>query len=84
MGEAARLLKGIEYRDSAYEAAKDADCLLVLTEWTQFRALDPGRLKQLLRQPVVVDLRNIFNPDEMRGLGFRYEGVGRPQPRYNA
>jgi UDPglucose 6-dehydrogenase len=84
MGEAARSLKGIEYRDNAYEAAKGADCLLVLTEWTQFRALDPGRLKQLLRQPVVVDLRNIFNPAEMHGMGFRYHGVGRPQPRHNA
>ncbi|HJQ60213.1 MAG TPA: UDP-glucose/GDP-mannose dehydrogenase family protein [Vineibacter sp.] len=84
MGEAARLLGGIEFKDGAYDVAKDADCLVVLTEWTQFRALDPKRLKQLLRQPVVVDLRNIFNPSEMRGLGFAYQCVGRPQPRHSA
>jgi UDPglucose 6-dehydrogenase len=83
MGEAARLLSGIDYKEGAYEAAKDADCLVVLTEWTQFRALDPKRLKQLLRQPVVVDLRNVFNPAEMRGLGFDYRCVGRPQPRHS-
>jgi UDPglucose 6-dehydrogenase len=84
MDEAARLLKGIDYKDSAYDAAKDADCLLVLTEWTQFRALDPKRLKQLLRRPVVVDLRNVFNPAEMRGMGFTYECIGRPQPHHSA
>ena len=43
--------------------------------------LDPRRIKEAMRQPRVVDLRNIFNPEEMRGLGFTYEGVGRPQPR---
>ncbi len=84
MDEAARHLKGIDYRDNAYDVAKDADCLVVLTEWTQFRALDPKRLKDLMRQPVVVDLRNIFNPAEMWGLGFVYESIGRPQPRHSA
>ncbi|TXL74336.1 UDP-glucose/GDP-mannose dehydrogenase family protein [Vineibacter terrae] len=84
MEEAARHLKGIDYKDNAYDVAKDADCLVVLTEWTQFRALDPKRLKELLRRPVVVDLRNIFNPAEMRGLGFVYESIGRPQPRHSA
>ncbi|TWS98530.1 UDP-glucose/GDP-mannose dehydrogenase family protein [Reyranella sp. CPCC 100927] len=84
MGEAGRLLKGITFKDSAYDAAQGADCLVVLTEWTQFRALDPKRLKQLLRQPVVVDLRNVFNPVEMRDMGFAYECIGRPQPRHSA
>ncbi|HEX2886324.1 UDP-glucose/GDP-mannose dehydrogenase family protein [Vineibacter terrae] len=84
MEEAARHLKGIDYKDNAYDVAKDADCLVVLTEWTQFRALDPKRLKELLRRPVVVDLRNIFNPAEMWGLGFVYESIGRPQPRHSA
>ncbi|MCW5747154.1 MAG: UDP-glucose/GDP-mannose dehydrogenase family protein, partial [Alphaproteobacteria bacterium] len=84
MTEAARLLNGIDYKENAYEAAKGADCLVVLTEWTQFRALDPARLKQALRAPIVVDLRNIFSPEEMRGLGFTYECVGRPQPRHSA
>jgi len=84
MDEAARLLKGITFKESAYDAAQGADCLLVLTEWTQFRALDPKRLKQTLRQPVVVDLRNVFNPIEMRDMGFAYECIGRPQPRHSA
>ena len=58
-----------------------ADVLVVITEWHEFRGLDPRRIKQVMRQPRIVDLRNIFNPEEMRGLGFTYEGVGRPQPR---
>jgi UDPglucose 6-dehydrogenase len=84
MTEAARILNGVDYKENAYDVARDADCLVVLTEWTQFRALDPKRLKQLLRQPVVVDLRNVFNPAEMRELGFAYACVGRPQPHHSA
>ena len=59
----------------------EADVLVVITEWHEFRGLDPRRIKQVMRQPRIVDLRNIFNPEEMRGLGFVYEGVGRPKPR---
>ena len=55
--------------------------MVVITEWHEFRGLDPRRIKELMRQPRIVDLRNIFNPEEMRGLGFIYEGVGRPGPR---
>ena len=55
--------------------------LVVITEWNEFRGLDPRRIKQVMRQPRIVDLRNIYNPEEMRGLGFPYAGVGRPQPR---
>ncbi|HYR65883.1 MAG TPA: UDP binding domain-containing protein, partial [Reyranella sp.] len=66
----------------AYEAATGADVLVVITEWHEFRGLDPRRLKEAMRKPRVVDLRNIFNPEEMRGLGFAYEGVGRPRPRH--
>jgi UDPglucose 6-dehydrogenase len=81
MKEAAKLLKNVAYAHTAYEAATDADVLVVITEWHEFRGLDPRRIKQAMRQPRIVDLRNIFDPDEMRGLGFTYEGVGRPQPR---
>src|SRR5437868_9909405 len=81
MGEAGKLLKDITFTETAYEAATGADALVVITEWHEFRGLDPRRIKQLMRQPRIVDLRNIFNPEEMRGLGFTYEGVGRPQPR---
>ena len=51
---------------------------MVITEWHEFRGLDPRRLKEEMRQPRIVDLRNIFDPEEMRSLGFAYEGVGRP------
>jgi UDPglucose 6-dehydrogenase len=81
MTEAGRMIQGIAFAKTAYEAATGADVLVVITEWHEFRGLDPRRLKEAMRKPRVVDLRNIFNPEEMRGLGFAYEGVGRPQPR---
>ncbi len=81
MAEAGKLMKNITFAKTAYEAAFEADVLVVITEWHEFRCLDPRRIKQVMRQPRIVDLRNIFNPEEMRGLGFSYEGVGRPQPR---
>jgi len=81
MTEAGKLLKGISFATTAYEAATGADVLVVITEWREFRGLDPRRIKQAMRRPRIVDLRNIFNPEEMRGLGFTYEGVGRPKPR---
>jgi UDPglucose 6-dehydrogenase len=81
MQEAGKLLKGIKFAKTAYDAAKGADVLVVVTEWHEFRGLDPRRIKNLMKKPRIVDLRNIFNPEEMRGLGFEYECVGRPQPR---
>jgi UDPglucose 6-dehydrogenase len=80
MAEAGRMIPGIAFAKTAYEAATGADVLVVITEWHEFRGLDPRRLKEMMRKPRIVDLRNIFNPDEMRGLGFAYEGVGRPRP----
>jgi len=81
MTEAARMLEDVAFAKTAYDAANGADVLVVITEWHEFRGLDPRRLKQAMRQPRIVDLRNIFNPDEMRGLGFVYECIGRPAPR---
>jgi UDPglucose 6-dehydrogenase len=81
MSEAGRLMSNITFAKTAYEAATGADVLVVITEWHEFRGLDPRRIKEAMRQPRIVDLRNIFNPEEMRGLGFAYEGVGRPKPR---
>ncbi len=81
MAEAGKLLSGITFTKTAYEAAAGADVLVVITEWHEFRGLDPRRLKEAMRQPRIVDLRNIFDPEEMRGLGFAYEGIGRPRPR---
>jgi len=77
MGEARRMLHRVEYAGDAYEAARDAHALIILTEWNQFRNLNWERMKKLLREPVVVDLRNIYEPARMQALGFRYACVGR-------
>jgi UDPglucose 6-dehydrogenase len=55
-----------------------ADALVIITEWNEFRALDLGRMKSLLKQPVLVDLRNIYNAEEMAAAGFVYYSIGRP------
>ena len=81
MVEAGRLMKDVTFTKTAYEAATGADVLVVITEWHEFRGLDPRRIKEVMRRPRIVDLRNIFDPAEMRTLGFTYEGVGRPGPR---
>ncbi len=67
----------IQYCRDAYEAATGAECLVVVTEWNEFRELDLLKLKTLLRSPNVVDCRNIYDPHEMQKLGFAYVGVGR-------
>ncbi len=75
--EARQLLRDVDFKPGPYEAAEAADCLLILTEWDQFRALDLERVKDLMRGTLVVDLRNIYRPAEMRAHGFRYVSVGR-------
>ena len=64
---------------NSYEASKGSDALVILTEWNEFRALDLKRLKKLLNRPVIIDLRNIYNPLEIKSLGFEYFSLGRPQ-----
>jgi UDPglucose 6-dehydrogenase len=77
-GKAARdLLPGVVFADGPYECIAGADALVIITEWEAFRALDLNRVKAAMRQPVVVDLRNIYRPDDMAKLGFVYECVGR-------
>lgn len=71
------LPSSIEYATNAYEAAQNADCLVLLTEWNQYRALDLHRLKNIMKSPIFVDLRNIYDPTTMREAGFVYTGVGR-------
>jgi UDPglucose 6-dehydrogenase len=78
MKEAAHLLPKTQLCKDPYEAARDADCLVILTEWNEFKELDFKRLKKLLRQPLIVDGRNIYDPKRMRKLGFRYLCIGRP------
>ena len=77
MENAARELDGAVFCEDPYDTAKGCDALLFVTEWNQFRKLDLALLKERLRQPVIVDMRNICEPAEMRRLGFRYTGVGR-------
>ncbi len=74
---AKKVLKGVKYADSAYAAAENAECLVVLTEWNEFKELDLKKIKRLMKKPKVVDGRNIYNPKEMKKLGFEYTGVGR-------
>ncbi len=78
MDEAKKLLDGVDFRSGPYEAIQDADVLVIMTEWDQFRALDLDRAKLLMRQPILVDLRNVYRPDDMRARGFRYTSIGRP------
>jgi UDPglucose 6-dehydrogenase len=68
----------IEYADSAYAAAEGADAVLILTEWTEFKQLDLVRLRSLLRHPVMIDGRNLFDPEQMAAQGFYYYSIGRP------
>jgi len=77
MEESRNYISGIQYAADEYDAIKDADALVIVTEWNQFRALDMEKVKSLLRQPKIADLRNIYEPDDMRSLGFEYVGVGR-------
>jgi UDPglucose 6-dehydrogenase len=76
-GEAKKLLPGLDYCGDAYQAIEGADALVLLTEWNEFRALDLERVKNLLRSPVVIDLRNIYQPQEMTEAGFVYHSIGR-------
>lgn len=77
MNEAKKILSEIEYADDEYAAVAGADALVFVTEWNQFRALDLSRIRDLMTTPKVADLRNIYDPDDMKELGFEYVGVGR-------
>jgi UDPglucose 6-dehydrogenase len=76
--EARKLLCDVDFKDGPYEVVADADVLVILTEWDQFRALDLDRVKAMMRAPVVVDLRNVYRPEELRERGFTYASIGRP------
>jgi len=78
MDQAKPQLPAVAYCNSAYSAAEGADAVVIATEWEQFRALDLVRLKSVMAQPVIVDLRNIYRADEMKRAKFRYFAIGRP------
>jgi UDPglucose 6-dehydrogenase len=75
--KAKQKLTGIEFCKDAYEAAKNAELLIILTEWNEFKQLDLSKIKTLMKSPVILDGRNIYNPLEAKRLGFVYQGVGR-------
>ncbi len=77
MDEAKHCIEGIEFAHDEYDAIDGADAMVIITEWNQFRALDMERVKQLLNSPKIADLRNVYEPEDMRELGFEYVGVGR-------
>ena len=78
MALAAPLMPEVEMKDSAYAAIDGADAVVIVTEWDAFRALDLAKVKALLKAPVMVDLRNVYDPSEVRAAGFSYVSVGRP------
>ena len=84
MAEAKKLMPELDFCADAYQAMDGADALILITEWNEFRGLDLGRVKQLLRQPVVIDLRNIYRPEEMLAAGLDYHSIGRPSSVSNS
>jgi UDPglucose 6-dehydrogenase len=77
MKEAKKLLQDVTWCADAYDAMTGADAVVILTEWNEFRALDIAKVRSLLQSPVMIDLRNVYKPDEMRAAGFSYVSVGR-------
>ncbi len=77
MPNARKLLPDVQLADNPYEMAEGCDALVVVTDWNEFKQLDMERIRDLMRQPVLIDGRNIYDPARMRALGFRYRGIGR-------
>jgi len=77
MSAAKNVLNDVEYCDDEYAAAESSNALVVMTEWNQFRSLDLQRLKQVMREPNLIDLRNIYEPEKVKAAGFRFVSVGR-------
>jgi UDPglucose 6-dehydrogenase len=78
MHEARRRLDGrIEFAENGYDAIDGADALVVVTDWNEYRHPDFARIRRLLRSPVVVDGRNLYDARKMRALGFAYDSIGR-------
>ncbi|SCA55214.1 UDP-glucose 6-dehydrogenase [Candidatus Terasakiella magnetica] len=79
MGEAKEMLSGVDWKENSYDTMDNADALVLITEWNEFRMLDLDRVKGLLNAPVMVDLRNVYNRQEMKDAGFDYTCIGRPK-----
>ena len=81
MAEAQKRLPGLTWKPDAYETAKDASALVILTEWEAFGRLDLKRLKTLMQTPLMIDLRNVLSPGEAKAQGFAYHSIGRSAAR---
>ena len=79
MDEAKEMLENVTFHDDPYGTMEGADVLVIVTEWNQFRALDLNRVKELMKTPIMVDLRNIYGHADMKKSGFDYIGIGRCQ-----
>ena len=77
MKEAEEMFPDFKYVKNAYEACEGADVVVLFTEWNQYRALDFERIKSVIKTPIFVDLRNVYDPEKIRTAGFQYYGVGR-------
>jgi len=77
MEKAAELLDKVKFCKDPYEACRGSDCLLIVTEWDEFKELDFSKVKKMLRRPFIIDGRNIYEPERMAKLGFTYAGIGR-------
>ena len=77
MDNTKKILPNLTYCQDEYETTRDSDALVIATEWNQFRNLDLLKIKKLLKTPILLDLRNLYEPEKMKKLGFIYEGVGR-------
>ena len=78
MEEGSKVLRGATPCADAYDAAQGADALVLMTEWNLFRNLDLPKIKSALRQPLFIDLRNVYDPERMAAMGFQYISIGRP------
>ena len=72
-----KILPDIIYCENEYDVAEGSDALVIATEWNQFRNLNLLKIKELLKNPILIDLRNLYEPEKVKELGFTYEGIGR-------
>jgi UDPglucose 6-dehydrogenase len=77
MENAGKIFERVTFCHDAYQTAEGADALVIATEWNEFRSLNLERVRKLLKQPVIVDLRNVYDPRRMQSEGFTYVSVGR-------
>ena len=76
--EAEKIMAGVTFHEDPYETVEGADAMILMTEWNPYRNLDLDRIKKGLKSPIIIDLRNIYDPKRMADLGFQYTSVGRP------